>query len=380
MSSTPGHSGRCARSVGRATQVLGAAGVPVPRRDAFAEQAFPADRYDLGPAATFDDIDPSLHDLGLAWGAAKGAGGAAPVLPPEGEVRSAGRPAELALRQASGSWVNASIPPSRRLATRSAMVTCSRTLRICTRQRDPHVLLIACSSSGSCSSSTRIPRMSARGPSSPRITSATVTSAASPARLHPPLGPRWLVTRPARRRSERRSSSVVLDAEAIRQVGPPPSWHPLGPPTRRARSIRTCKPVSTRGLILKVTAPQGRPDRSSPRRARSGATPLSVIERDEEEAVVGAGERGGVVRRHPAALHHFAGRRRARRVVATVLTHAHRPKSVRPTTSHAHGAAVHSDETCPEPAGNCYLDTIHTIPAGLRSRQLTPDDDLTERP
>ena len=57
-------------SVGPATQVLGAAGVPVPRRDAFAEQAFPADRYDLGPA-TFDDIDPSLHDLGLAWGAAK---------------------------------------------------------------------------------------------------------------------------------------------------------------------------------------------------------------------------------------------------------------------------------------------------------------------
>ncbi len=57
-------------SVGPATEVLDQAGVPAPRRDAFAERAFPDDRYDLGPA-TFDDIDPSLHDLGLAWGAAK---------------------------------------------------------------------------------------------------------------------------------------------------------------------------------------------------------------------------------------------------------------------------------------------------------------------
>ena len=57
-------------AVGPATEVLDGAGVPAPRRDAFAERAFPDDRYDLGPA-TFDDIDPSLHDLGLAWGAAK---------------------------------------------------------------------------------------------------------------------------------------------------------------------------------------------------------------------------------------------------------------------------------------------------------------------
>jgi hypothetical protein len=52
------------------TEVLQAAGIrPVPR-DAFAERAFPDDVYGLTPA-TFADVDPSLHDPGLEWGAAK---------------------------------------------------------------------------------------------------------------------------------------------------------------------------------------------------------------------------------------------------------------------------------------------------------------------
>lgn len=52
------------------TEVLAAAGVPEVVRDEFAERAFPADRYGLAPA-TFADLDPSLHEPGLAWGAAK---------------------------------------------------------------------------------------------------------------------------------------------------------------------------------------------------------------------------------------------------------------------------------------------------------------------
>jgi hypothetical protein len=52
------------------TAVLHGAGVPGVVRDAFAEQAFPDDDYDLAPAA-FADIDPALHELGLVWGAAK---------------------------------------------------------------------------------------------------------------------------------------------------------------------------------------------------------------------------------------------------------------------------------------------------------------------
>ena len=39
-------------------------------RDEFVRQRFPADVYDLGPA-TFSDIDPSLHEPGLVWGAAR---------------------------------------------------------------------------------------------------------------------------------------------------------------------------------------------------------------------------------------------------------------------------------------------------------------------
>jgi hypothetical protein len=71
------------------TAVLAAAGVPEVERDAFAESAFPADVYDLSPA-TFADIDPSLAEVGLAWGAAKawthkrrhGGGGAGTPRPP----------------------------------------------------------------------------------------------------------------------------------------------------------------------------------------------------------------------------------------------------------------------------------------------------------
>jgi hypothetical protein len=50
--------------------VLRAAGVPPVRRDEFAEHAFPDDVYDLAPAS-FADVDPSLHEPGLVWGAAK---------------------------------------------------------------------------------------------------------------------------------------------------------------------------------------------------------------------------------------------------------------------------------------------------------------------
>jgi hypothetical protein len=57
-------------AVVHATVVLEAAGVPAVVRDEFAERAFPADRYDLSPAA-FADVHPDLHELGLVWGAAK---------------------------------------------------------------------------------------------------------------------------------------------------------------------------------------------------------------------------------------------------------------------------------------------------------------------
>lgn len=52
------------------TEVLRRAGVPEVVRDEFAERAFPGDVYDLVPAG-FADIDPVLHEPGLAWGAAK---------------------------------------------------------------------------------------------------------------------------------------------------------------------------------------------------------------------------------------------------------------------------------------------------------------------
>ncbi len=52
------------------TAVLESAGVPPVQRDRFAEQAFPDDVYDLSPAS-LADLDPSLAESGLAWGAAK---------------------------------------------------------------------------------------------------------------------------------------------------------------------------------------------------------------------------------------------------------------------------------------------------------------------
>jgi hypothetical protein len=52
------------------TAVLHEAGVPPVRRDAFREQAFPDDVYDLSPA-NWRDVDESLHEPGLIWGAWK---------------------------------------------------------------------------------------------------------------------------------------------------------------------------------------------------------------------------------------------------------------------------------------------------------------------
>lgn len=51
-------------------EVLAAAGVPEPRRDEFSQRAFPEDRYDLSPA-TWSDVDESLHEPGIVWGAWK---------------------------------------------------------------------------------------------------------------------------------------------------------------------------------------------------------------------------------------------------------------------------------------------------------------------
>jgi hypothetical protein len=52
------------------TEVLREAGVEPAARDAFAQERFPDDPYDLSPA-TLADIDESLAEVGLAWGAAK---------------------------------------------------------------------------------------------------------------------------------------------------------------------------------------------------------------------------------------------------------------------------------------------------------------------
>ncbi len=53
-----------------AHQVLADEGVPARPRDSFAERAFPRDTYDLVPAS-WADVDPSLHEIGITWGAAK---------------------------------------------------------------------------------------------------------------------------------------------------------------------------------------------------------------------------------------------------------------------------------------------------------------------
>jgi hypothetical protein len=52
------------------TEVLRAAGATPVARDDFSARNFPDDVYDLTPA-NFADVDPSLHDPGITWGAAK---------------------------------------------------------------------------------------------------------------------------------------------------------------------------------------------------------------------------------------------------------------------------------------------------------------------
>ena len=52
------------------TAVLEEAGVPPVVRDEFVERAFPADGYDLSPA-TWRDLDESVHEPGIVWGAVK---------------------------------------------------------------------------------------------------------------------------------------------------------------------------------------------------------------------------------------------------------------------------------------------------------------------
>jgi hypothetical protein len=52
------------------TGVLRDAGAAPVDRDEFSVRSFPDDAYDLSPAS-FADVDPALHEPGLAWGAAK---------------------------------------------------------------------------------------------------------------------------------------------------------------------------------------------------------------------------------------------------------------------------------------------------------------------
>ena len=52
------------------TEVLRSLGVPPVARDEFAVRSFPGDLYALSPAS-FRDVDESLHEPGLIWGAAK---------------------------------------------------------------------------------------------------------------------------------------------------------------------------------------------------------------------------------------------------------------------------------------------------------------------
>jgi len=55
---------------GPATDELRRLGVPPVDRDDFAVRNFPDDVYDLAPAS-FADVDESLHEPGLVWGAAR---------------------------------------------------------------------------------------------------------------------------------------------------------------------------------------------------------------------------------------------------------------------------------------------------------------------
>jgi len=52
------------------TAVLQRVGVPPVVRDEFRERAFPDDVYDLAPAS-WRDVDESLHEPGIVWGAWK---------------------------------------------------------------------------------------------------------------------------------------------------------------------------------------------------------------------------------------------------------------------------------------------------------------------
>jgi len=54
----------------RVTQLLREGGAVAVARDEFDVRAFPDDLYGLGPAA-FVDVDESLHEPGLMWGAAR---------------------------------------------------------------------------------------------------------------------------------------------------------------------------------------------------------------------------------------------------------------------------------------------------------------------
>ena len=58
------------RAVPFPTRVLASTGMPEVVRDEQAQRLFPDDIYDLVPAS-FGDLDPSAHDPGLRWGAAK---------------------------------------------------------------------------------------------------------------------------------------------------------------------------------------------------------------------------------------------------------------------------------------------------------------------
>lgn len=52
------------------TQFLAGMGVAAPERDEFSRRVFPADIYGIAPAS-FREINEELHDVGIAWGAAK---------------------------------------------------------------------------------------------------------------------------------------------------------------------------------------------------------------------------------------------------------------------------------------------------------------------
>jgi hypothetical protein len=58
------------RATRHAHDALARIGVPSVARDDFARRSFPDDTYDLMPA-TWSDIHPDLHEIGLTWGAAK---------------------------------------------------------------------------------------------------------------------------------------------------------------------------------------------------------------------------------------------------------------------------------------------------------------------